>query len=103
MGGFDIDSDGQLVVEQTQFYQDVYAFQDLVRYDPASRRTTLLTRRERARDPALSPDGEQVAYSKNGASQSELWVMACRAPDRRRMHPRVDHQHRAIVQTRRRV
>lgn len=84
MGGFDIDSDGQLVVEQTQFYQDVYAFQDLVRYDPASRRTTLLTRRERARDPALSPDGEQVAYSKNGASQSELWVMASRAPDRRR-------------------
>ena len=84
MGQFDVDSDGTLVFERTEFYQDVYAFQDLTEFDPKSGRSTPLTRRERARDPALSPDGDWVAYSKNGASASELWVVSRRAPDRRR-------------------
>ncbi|MBK9031590.1 MAG: PD40 domain-containing protein [Myxococcales bacterium] len=84
MGGFDVDSDGVIVLEQTQFYRDVYAFQDLVQHDPTSGRTTLLTRAERARDPALSPDGDLVAYSKNGRSTSELWVVSRRQPEARR-------------------
>ena len=84
MGGFDVDSDGGLVFEQTQFYKDVYALQDLVQLDVASGRRTLLTERERARDPALSPDGDWVAYSKNGAGTSELWMVSRRRPDERK-------------------
>lgn len=80
LGGFDVDGDGGLIFEQTQFYRDVYAFQDLMHWDARTGRTTRLTTAERARDPALSPDGDRIAYSKNGRSTSELRVLDRKAP-----------------------
>ncbi|MEZ4400424.1 MAG: DPP IV N-terminal domain-containing protein [Kofleriaceae bacterium] len=84
IGGFDVDSDGRLVVEQTTFYRDVYGYQDLLEYDPTTQTRRLLTHAERARDPALAPDGDAIAYSRNGQADSELVVMSRRQPDRRR-------------------
>jgi hypothetical protein len=84
LGTFDLEPDGAIVFEQTQFYRDAYAFQDLMRFDPRDRRTTQLTFEERARDPAVSPDGDWIAYSKNGRATSELWVMDRRSPSVRR-------------------
>lgn len=75
LGTFDVDAEGGLVYEQTQFHRDVYAFQDLLHRDGVTGRTTRLTTAARARDPALSPDGDHVAYSRNGKSTSALWVL----------------------------
>lgn len=84
LGTFDLEPDGAIIYEQTQFYRDAYGFQDLSRYDPRDGRTTQLTFAERARDPAVSPDGDWIAYSRNGSSTSELWLMSRRQPDQRR-------------------
>ncbi len=85
VGTFDVDGEGGLVYEQNQVHRDVYAFQDLYRWDAKADRVQRLTRGERARDPALSPDGDRVAYSRNGGSASELVVLDLRRPDDRRV------------------
>ncbi len=84
MGTFDVDHDGGVIYEQTQFHRDVYAFQDLLHWDAPTARITRLTHAARARDPALSPDGDRIAYSKNGESRSELVVMERKALERAR-------------------
>jgi len=81
LGTFDVDADGGVVYEQTQFYRDAYAYQDLMHWDAPTGRITRLTHAARARDPALSPDGDRIAYSKNGQSRSTLVVMDRKAPD----------------------
>jgi len=83
IGTFDVDDDGALVYEQSQTWKDVYAFQDLYRWDAKSDRVERLTRGERARDPAISPDGERVAFSRNGRSRSEIVVLDRRRPTER--------------------
>lgn len=75
VGTFDLDDAGAMVYEQNQPYKDVYSYQDLYRWDPADGRVERLTRGERARDPAVSPDGMKVAYSRNGRSRSEIVVL----------------------------
>lgn len=74
LGGFDLASDGALVYEQTRSYQDQYSVQDLFVRPASGAAATQLTRRRRARDPAVSPDGRWVAYSQNGESTSVLAI-----------------------------
>lgn len=83
VGTFDVDDDGAFVYEQNQPFRDVYSFQDLYRWDAKSDRVERLTRGERARDPAVSPDGTRVAFSRNGRSRSEIVVLDRRRPDER--------------------
>jgi len=74
MGSYDVFPDGSLIYEQNRVYRRDYSFQDLFRWDAATDRTIRLTTGKRARDPALSPDGRRVAFSKNEASHSVLAV-----------------------------
>jgi Tol biopolymer transport system component len=75
MGAFAVGPDGSIVFEQTWSYRQVYNYQDLMRWDPATGKTVRLTRAARARDPAISPDGRWVAFSQNDRSQSTLAVV----------------------------
>jgi hypothetical protein len=83
MGPFDVQPDGSIVYEQGRQYRRDYAYEDVFRYDAATRQTTRITEGKRARDPAVSPDGRRVAYSRNEHSHSVLAVQALTpgAPD----------------------
>lgn len=83
IGTFDFDDSGALVYEQNQAFKDVYSYQDLYRWDPASDRVERLTRGERAREPAVSPDGMRIVYSRNRHSRSEIVVIDRTRPDAR--------------------
>ena len=74
MGPFDLMPDGSLVYEQGRVFRRDYAYQDVFRWDRATAQITRLSNGKRARDPALSPDGRQVAYSMNERSESVLAV-----------------------------
>ncbi len=74
LGPFALLPDGSLVLEQSAQFRRDYSFQDLIWWDRASSKTTRLTTGARARDPAVSPDGRQIAFSKNGESSSALAV-----------------------------
>jgi hypothetical protein len=74
-GGWWALSDGSVVYEQTQTYRRDYDFQDLFYWDRALDRTVRLTTGLRARDPAVSADGTQIAFTVNNASHSRLAVM----------------------------
>lgn len=84
MGPFDLLPDGSFVYEQGRTYRRDYAFEDLFWWDARSGITQRLTWGKRARDPAVSPDGRQVAFSMNEHSDSVLAVMplAPRAPEK---------------------
>ncbi len=79
-GGFDLLRDGDMLVEQTRVYRTNYNRQDLWVYDRATERMRALTYGLRARDPAASPDGRQIAFVLNGEGRSQLAVMPMR-PD----------------------
>ncbi len=85
VGTFDLDDDGAVVYEQNQTFKDAYSYQDLYRWDVKGGRIQRLTRGERARDPAVAPDGERIAYSRNGPSTSEIVVLDRRRPSERRV------------------
>ncbi len=85
IGTFDLDDAGAMVYEQNQPYKDVYSYQDLFRWDPSDGRVERLTRGERARDPAVSPDGMKIAYSRNGRSRSEIVIFDRREPAKRQV------------------
>jgi hypothetical protein len=74
MGPFDLLPDGSLIYEQGWTYRREYAYEDLVRWDRATRQTVRLSFGRRARDPAVSPDGRRVAFSMNEHSESVLAV-----------------------------
>lgn len=75
MGSFDVLPDDSLVYEQTRRYRLEYSFSDLFRWDARTRQTVRLTTGRRARDPAVSPDGRRVAFSRNERAESVLAVM----------------------------
>jgi Tol biopolymer transport system component len=83
VGTFDLDGDGAVVYEQNQAFKDVYSYQDLYRWDVKGDRVERLTKGERARDPAVSPDGDRIAFSRNGGSRSEIVVIDRRRPKER--------------------
>jgi WD40-like Beta Propeller Repeat len=74
MGPFDLLPDNSLVYEQGRQFRRDYSFEDIFRWDNATKQTTRLTLGTRARDPAVSPDGRRVAYSRNERSNSVLVV-----------------------------
>lgn len=76
LGSFDVLADGSLVFEQNRLFRRDYSFQDLMRWDAATKQVTRLTTGARARDPSVSPDGRRVAFSQNEASQSVLAITA---------------------------
>lgn len=76
MGPFDLQSDNSIVYEQGRQYRRDYSYQDVFRFDATTRQTTRLTTGKRARDPAVSPDGRRLAYSRNEHSHSVLAVQA---------------------------
>ena len=81
MGPFDLLADGSLVFEQGGWLtRREYSFQELMRWDATTKQTVRLTHGRRAREPAVSPDGRRIAFSKNLHSTSVLAVMAA-APD----------------------
>jgi hypothetical protein len=75
LGPYDLLDDGSVIFEQGRQFRRDYAFQDLFRWDAKTRTTIRLTTGRRARDPAVSPDGRRIAYSKNEQSESVLEVM----------------------------
>ncbi|HET9620498.1 MAG TPA: hypothetical protein VFP84_03950 [Kofleriaceae bacterium] len=74
MGPFDLLPDNSMVYEQGWTYRNVYSFEDLVRRDGINGQTIRLSTGKRARDPSVSPDGRQVAFSMNEHSESVLAV-----------------------------
>ena len=75
MGSFDVGADNSLIYEQGRRYRLEYSFSDLFRWDARTRQVVRLTTGKRARDPALSPDGRRIAFSKNERAESVLAVM----------------------------
>jgi hypothetical protein len=75
LGAFSVLPDGGLLFEQTQNFRRDYSYQELMWWDKKTGRTTQLTTGQRARDPAMSPDGRTIAFSKNGESSSAIAVM----------------------------
>ncbi|HEY0191641.1 MAG TPA: hypothetical protein VGC42_11015, partial [Kofleriaceae bacterium] len=76
MGPFDLLPDGSLIFEQGWTYRRDYAYEDIVRWDAATRQSVRLSIGKRARDPAVSPDGRRVAYSMNEHSESVIAIQA---------------------------
>jgi Tol biopolymer transport system component len=74
MGPFDVADDGSLIYEQSRLYRRDYSFQDLFRWDARTGQTVRLTHGKRARDPSLSLDQRQIAYSRNGPEGAVLVV-----------------------------
>nr|HEX4314260.1 hypothetical protein [Kofleriaceae bacterium] len=75
LGPYGLDADGSFVFEQSRTYRRDYSFQDLFKWDSTTHQLERLTHGARARDPALSPDGRRVAYSRNEHADSVLAVM----------------------------
>jgi hypothetical protein len=75
LGQFALLGDGSIVYEQSRSYDDQVQYQDLFLWNRRSNRTIQLSRRRRARDPAVSPDGRRVAYSQNLPSSSAIAIM----------------------------
>jgi hypothetical protein len=88
IGAWSLVSDGSLVYEQTRQHRRDDDFQDLFHWDRATGKTVRLTHGLRARDPAVSPDGRQVAFIVNTASRTRLAVMPL-VPLRRGDEPRI--------------
>ena len=76
LSGYDILADGSLVVSQVTTYRSQYDFNDLYRWDRERRELERLTVGARASEPAISPDQHQVAFIRNGESQTTLAIMA---------------------------
>ena len=68
-----------MVIERGGVWRTYYDFGDLWQLDFASKELTRLTRGVRAADPAVSPDGKQVAFTVNGRSHLRLAIMDRRA------------------------
>lgn len=67
--------DGEaLVYSRGTVKNSVYTYHDLYVWDADRDRTTRLTHDERARDPAISPDGDQIAYVRVQPGTTDLVV-----------------------------
>lgn len=59
-------------------HRDIYMFHDLFRRDLESGRVERLTNGMRAREPDVSPDGERVVFTVNGAGTTHLMIADAR-------------------------
>ena len=62
----------QLVYSRKVVEENIYRYEDLHVWDARTGQTRRLTERERSREPALSPDGDQIVYVRNRAGTMEL-------------------------------
>ena len=60
--------------------KNVYSYQDLFAYTPATGRLHRLTEADRAREPAISPDGQHLVHVRNRAGSMELVQRPLRSP-----------------------
>jgi hypothetical protein len=65
-----------MVIERGGVWRTSYDYGDLWRWDFGVKKLTRLTYGLRAADPAVSPDGKQIAFTLNGSSRLRLAVMA---------------------------
>jgi hypothetical protein len=75
--------EGDLVFHRAATHEQVYRFDDLYRFEPATARTRRLTRGLRASFPDVSPDGERLAFTVNHAGTTDLVVSDADARERR--------------------
>jgi hypothetical protein len=76
-GGFDFLPDGSgWIFERGHAYRTYYGYNDLWRYDFATKGLTRLTRGARAGNPDVSPDGTRITFVKNSRAQRTLVMMA---------------------------
>ena len=74
-GAFGFTPDGdELVYSQSITFESSYRYLDLFAYHIPTKARRRLTEGERARDPAISPDGKTIAYVRNRAGTMELVV-----------------------------
>lgn len=74
-GPADWTPDGRAMLYSRGTYQkNVYVYQDLYAWRPDTGDHRQLTSGERAREPAISPDGKRVAYVRNRAGTMDLVV-----------------------------
>ena len=78
-GPYDLLSDGSMVLGITRHYRTDYSFSDLYHWERSTKELRRLTRGLRAREPALSPDQRQLAFTINGASRRMLAIQPLRA------------------------
>ncbi|MFU8804862.1 MAG: TolB family protein, partial [Bradymonadaceae bacterium] len=65
--------DGQsLYLSRATVTSGVYTYQDIFRWDAETNRTEQLTSADRAREPAVSPDGKSLVHVRNRAGTMEL-------------------------------
>lgn len=74
--GLALSPDGRsAVMARTNLYRQNYTFKDLVLYRRDRRTLVALSDGLRADNPAISPDGKQVAFECNGAGTRRLGIM----------------------------
>ena len=61
-----------LYFSRSETTRNVYTYQDLFAYTPETGRLRRLTTSDRARDPAISPDGTELVHVRNRAGSMEL-------------------------------
>ena len=80
LGAWTLAPDGSIAFEQSRVYRRDYSFQDVSYWDRRDDRTIRITVGKRAQDPAVSPDGREVAFAMN-ASARRVVAVAPIAPD----------------------
>lgn len=84
IGDYDLLADGSIVASVRNSYRAIYSYDDLYLWHRGERRLERLTFGLRAREPAVSPDGSQIAFVVNARSQTRLALMPLR--------PHADHR-----------
>ena len=75
--GLSLSADGQTaVMSRYNLFRQNYSYQDLVAYRRDRRQMVALTDGLRADNPAISPDGRQVAFEVNNQGTRRLGIMA---------------------------
>jgi hypothetical protein len=80
IGAWTLAPDGSVAFEQSRVYRRDYSYQDVSYWDRRDDRTVRITVGKRAQDPAVSPDGREVAFAMN-ASARRVVAVAPIAPD----------------------
>ncbi len=71
--GYSWDPTGRyLYFTQSVVFKSIYSYRDIFRWDSKNDSVHQLTKGERAREPAISPDGKQIVYVRNRNGTMEL-------------------------------
>ncbi|MCX5751822.1 MAG: hypothetical protein NT099_09210 [Candidatus Saganbacteria bacterium] len=64
-----------LIVSRGIYYDNFYYYKDLFAFNLKGQKWFQLTRKERASDPAVSPDNKHIVYIKNGGGERNLKIL----------------------------